>query len=133
MVRIKDADDNVTVIERENNGNVSAIVAPLGQRTFLFENENGYLESIVNEANERIDFTYYDGGLLKSYTDPRKNIHKFFYDENGRLTRDEDPAGGYTELERTELVTGYKVTSKRAKDRNQLACYRLLSGKLGKR
>jgi YD repeat-containing protein len=41
----------------------------------------------------------------------KENPHRFTYDEAGRLVKDEDPAGGYTELIRSELPdqNGFKV------------------------
>ena len=52
--------------------------------------------------------TYHDdGGLLATETDPRGGgVHKFTYDAQGRLIRDEDPAGGFAKLDRTETETG---------------------------
>src|SRR5262249_15121245 len=47
---------------------------------------------------------------LATLTDPRGGVHRFTYDSLGRLTRDEDPAGGFKALSRTDQADGYTVT-----------------------
>lgn len=42
--------------------------------------------------------------------DARGNLHQNSYDGNGRLIKDEDPAGGFKALARTEQTTGWTVT-----------------------
>jgi YD repeat-containing protein len=114
LTSITDSDGNITTIERDVNGNPTAIIAPFGQKTLLSVNSDGYLESISNPAMERIKLTYKEGGLLETFTDARNGTHQFTYDELGRLIRDEDPAGGYTELQRTETTNGYQITKTQA-------------------
>jgi len=49
---------------------------------------------------------------LAELRDPRNNLHRFTYDELGRLIREEDPAGGFTMLSRTDDESGlcYTIT-----------------------
>jgi RHS repeat-associated protein len=108
---ISDADNNVTAIERDGNGNPTAIVAPGGQRTVLSPDPNGYLETITDPAGNTRRFFYTDKGLMTSYTDPDGNPHAFVYDTRGLLVRDEDPEGGFLSLDRTETATGFFVTA----------------------
>lgn len=116
LIEVIDADGNSTTIERDANGNPTAIVAPFGQRTTLAVNSEGYLATVTNPANEKIRLTYHDGGLLATLTDPKGNVHRYIYDELGRLIKDEDPAGGSTTLGRTETDNGYLITSTVKKD-----------------
>jgi RHS repeat-associated protein len=107
---ITDGSSNVTTIERDADGNPTAIVSPYGQRTVLAVDANGYLASITNPANETKAFTYTDGGLMTSMTDPRGHTWSFTYDDLGRLTQDADPAGGSKTLARTDAsVQDYTV------------------------
>jgi YD repeat-containing protein len=42
--------------------------------------------------------------------DARGNTHQFAYDSLGRLTRDDNPAGGFKTLSRRDTTNGYYVT-----------------------
>ena len=77
-------------------------MAPFGQRTTFELNTDGYLSKITNPAGEANQFGYTSDGLLTSLTDPRGNGYSYSYDTMGRLIRDENPAGGFTALGRTE-------------------------------
>ena len=109
-VSITDGDGNVTTIERDGDGNPTAIVAPFGQRTTLILNDDGYLEKITNPAGESIQLGYTDDGLLTSLTDARGNAKSYTYDAMGRLIKDADPVGGFTALDHTETGNDYEVT-----------------------
>jgi RHS repeat-associated protein len=102
LTAVEDMDGLTTQIERDASGNATAIVAPNGERTELSLDANGYLASVTNPAQETVRLTYNgEGGLLESLTDPKNNTTRFSYDAQGRLTKDEDPAGGYKALSRT--------------------------------
>ena len=105
-----DGDGNVTTVQRDVDGNPTAIVAPFGQQTTLTADGNGFLASITDPANDKIRLTSTAGGLLTQFTDPRNGVHKFTYDADGRLTKDEDPAGGFKTLARAQTTTGVTVT-----------------------
>ncbi len=98
LMTITDADNNVTTIERDGNGNATAIVSPFGQRTALTLDANGYLTNVINPNNETTQFTYTNTGLMISMRDTRNNLYQFQYDALGRLTRDSDPANGFQML-----------------------------------
>ena len=105
LTTVTDGDGNVTSIERDGGGTLTGIVAPFGQRTQLALDANGYLASITNPAGDIHALTYHgDGGLPATFTDPRGNLSQMTYDGLGRLTRDEDSAGGFFDLARTELA-----------------------------
>jgi RHS repeat-associated protein len=111
LAAMTDGDGNVTAIERDGSGSPTAIVAPLGQRTTLALDGRGYLASLTNPAGETRRFTYHDaGGLLATHTDPRGGVHRYTHDALGYLVRDEDPAGGFVALARTQTPDGFRVT-----------------------
>ncbi len=115
LVTVTDLDNDVTTIERDANGNATAIVGPFGARTTLgAPDANGYLTSIANPAGETVQLTYSTNGLLRTLTDPRQHLHQFQYDDLGCLLRDEDPVGGFTALSRTETPFGYEITTTNA-------------------
>ncbi|MEM7483436.1 MAG: hypothetical protein AAF481_19920, partial [Acidobacteriota bacterium] len=116
LERISDAFGNDTTIERDVDGRPRAIVAPFGQRTVLETYPSGYLESVTNQANETVTFEYSPTGegLLTKLIDPLSRETTFRYAPDGRLDRDTDPAGGFTDLVRSESyseTTGIQSTT----------------------
>jgi YD repeat-containing protein len=106
---VRDRDGNITRIERNAEGDPTAIVAPFGQRTAVKLNDDGYLESVEPPGNYPTHCTYYEGGLLRTLSDARGAGSTFRYDGMGRLSRDEDAAGGFTALERVNTAKGFEV------------------------
>lgn len=123
LISVTDKDGQVTVIERDLDGNPTAILAPHGQRTTLTLNSHGYLASITNPAGETTQFGYTEDGLLTTLTDPRSLVHAFTYDNLGLLLRDEDPAGGSQTLGRTDVASGFQVAHTTAE--NRVTTYRV--------
>lgn len=107
---VADAYNNVTAILHDASGTPSAIVAPGGQRTSLTVDSNGYLASVADPAGNAYHLGYDANGLLQTFTDPNNNVHRMTYDPQGRLIKDQDPAGGFTALSRTDTPNGYTVT-----------------------
>jgi len=114
---ITDADSQVTTIQRDGNGNPTAIVASGGQITALTLDGNGYLQSIMNPNSDTVQLTYSAQGFLTTLTDARGYLHTHTYDARGRLLKDEDPAGGFKALARTDQSTGWTVTLNTALNR----------------
>ncbi|HVP02570.1 MAG TPA: hypothetical protein VMT10_08380, partial [Solirubrobacteraceae bacterium] len=98
-----DGDGNQTRIERDPDGNATAIVAPDGQRTALTQDAQGDLSSLSDPAGDTVQLDYAPGGLLQRLTDPRGHSHQFTYDPDGRLASDTDPVGASTSLARTTI------------------------------
>jgi RHS repeat-associated protein len=120
LTRVTDGDGNTTTIERTANGDPLAIVGPYGQRTTLTVDPNGYFASIADTAGNTYGFTYGDDGpgLMATMTTPRGYTYHFRYDESGRLHRDEDPAGGSKQLDRTDATqNAYSVATTTAEGR----------------
>ena len=117
LTAVTDVFGNVTAIERDGAGNPTHITAPGGQKTYLAVNQNGYLSGISCPYEIPIDLAYNHDNLLTMFSDHKGNVHRFSYDEMGRLIKDEDPAGGFTQLLRTQLANGYIVNVKTAEGR----------------
>lgn len=117
LITITDGDDNVTTIERDGNGSPTAIVGPFGQRTVLQLGNDGYLARLTDEVQQSHHFTYHSGGLLATLTTPRNHQYTFQYDDLGRLLQDNDPAGGFTALERSEGFGPPTITARTALNR----------------
>jgi RHS repeat-associated protein len=109
LAGITDADGNVTTIERDAAGEATAIVGPYGHRTELTASADGWLTRIENPAGEAHVMVATEDGLLASLTTPRQHTTTFMYDADGRLLRDDDPAGGFQTLARTETEDGFEV------------------------
>ena len=71
LLSVTDAVGNVTQIERNGAGKVTAIVSPFGQRTTVGLDANGFLATLTNPANETIRVQHDSLGLLRSMTDRR--------------------------------------------------------------
>jgi YD repeat-containing protein len=109
LVQVVDGDGQTTTVERDASGTPVAIVAPFSQRTTLRLDEHGYLANLTNPAGETTRFTSTADGLLTMLTNPRGHTYRFSYDPLGRLMRDEDPAGGFKALTRTETTDTFTV------------------------
>ncbi|HXO41686.1 MAG TPA: RHS repeat-associated core domain-containing protein, partial [Thermoanaerobaculia bacterium] len=108
LAAITDVDGNTTQIQRDTQGNVSAIVAPFGQVTQLAAAADGELASVTDPAHQTTAFTY-SQGLMASMTDARGGLYQFRYDGAGRLTGDQDPAAGFKQLSRTAGPGSHQV------------------------
>jgi len=104
----------ITTIVRDAHGNLSAIVAPHGQRTSFAVDSHGYLSRITDPAGHIIMLTTTATGLLTSLTDANGNVSNFSYDSSGKLIKDSDAAGGSTTLTRTNIGNGYNVVERTA-------------------
>jgi len=99
------------VIERTADGTPLAVISPYGQRTTLGINVDGYISSIADPENRAYTITYHPGGLLATFADPNGNESIMTYDELGRLIKDEDAAGGYMQLTKTDDGEGTVVAT----------------------
>jgi RHS repeat-associated protein len=104
---VVDGSGNVTTIDWSSNPIL--VIAPDGQTTELTLDGEGYLASVDDPAGATTSFAYTSDGLMTELTDVRDNTWTFTYDADGRLLRDDDPAGGYKELERVATADGYQV------------------------
>lgn len=109
LASVTDGDGNTTTIERDSNGQMTAIVAPFDQRTLVSVGGDGYVATITDPAGEAVHLTYQAGGLLAAMSDAKGNASHFTYDPVGRLALDSDAASGFKQLTRTERPTGYTV------------------------
>ena len=78
---------------------------------------SGYIHAITNPANETYHMVCAAGGLLQAFTDPRGHTPHMTYDALGRLIRDENAAGGFGDLPRTEETSAYEITLASAEGR----------------
>src|SRR5690606_2476273 len=110
LIRIRDGSGNETEFVRDLRGDLERIVSPYGQETELELNDSGFITKLINPAGEERRFDYTPSGLMTEYITPRGDAYIFTYDSLGRLKRDDDPAGGYKELEVEETETGVLST-----------------------
>lgn len=99
LTSLTDADGNATTIERNAEGDPTAIVAPFGQRTELSVGADHLLSSVAAPAGETFSMTYDPTGLLKTFTKPNGATSHITYDARGRLIKDEDALGGFKSLD----------------------------------
>ncbi len=127
LITVTDGDNNVTTIQRDGAGNPTGILSPFNQLTTLMLNAGGYINKITDPASQMHQFVYSANGLMTQYTTPRNQVYVYTYDSAGRLARDDDPAGGFKTLARTDAGLNYNVLLSTALNRttnyqvNQLA------------
>src|SRR6266516_4053647 len=110
LTAVTNADGNVTSIDRAADGTATAIRSPYDQRTALAMRADGLLGGGTNPAGEATTLDYDAAtGLLVTRVDGRGNSSTFTYDALGLLTRDQDPAGGFTTLLNRSDATGLEV------------------------
>ena len=115
LASVTDRDGLVTSIERDLQGDATAIVGPYGERTELAINSDGYLSEVVRADGERVAFEYDGaGGLLTAMVDARGGARRYQYDEMGRLLRAEDPSGAAQTFSREVLPTITRVVHETA-------------------
>jgi RHS repeat-associated protein len=107
---ITDRNGNVTVVERDGNGNSTAVISPFGQRTELGTNTIGYLSRITNPAGESVLISYTQEGWLSTFTNPRGFVSNYSYDLSGRLIAVTDPTGATKTLTRSGTNLDYTTT-----------------------
>src|SRR6202000_322857 len=96
-------------IERDGDGQATAIVAPGGERTGL-QVADGRLMAVQDPAGKRTTLGYDAAGRLAVLVDRRGGHHGFTYDEDGRLVADEDPTGKAQTLSRKQAGTSTTIT-----------------------
>ncbi len=103
----------VTEIERDADGQPSAIIGPYGHRTELSVDANGYLATITDPDGGSTLITSTAGGLITAISGPRTvadppvdTTYVFSYDASGRLLSATDPLGQVTSLSRTVSTDG---------------------------
>ena len=111
LSKLTDAYNNITTIQRDGSQQPTAIVDPYNRVTMLDVDLNGYLSMLKNTANESTLLNHDANGLLTRVTDPGTNEFTFMYETDGRIKRADDPTGGFIMYSRTELPTGYEVTT----------------------
>ncbi|CAM2069556.1 Pretoxin HINT domain-containing protein [Sulfidibacter corallicola] len=113
LASIVDVDDQATRFDFGRVANGVVVTGPYGQETVLTLDAAGFLADVRNPAGKSASMTYHDEaklGLLATFTDYNRNTWSFTFDDLGRLTRDEDPEGGFQQLDRVERADGYTVT-----------------------
>jgi RHS repeat-associated protein len=116
LASVTDGYGNTTSIQRDGNGNATAIIGPFGQVTTLTLDANGFLSSVTDAANDSYQFTYTADGLMTTSKTPRGSVTSFSYDGLGRLAREDDAAGGFRTFARIDQFPGssFTVTRKTA-------------------
>ena len=113
LINISDRFGNTTYIVRDLKGKAASIISPYGNVTKINIESNNDLSSVAYPDGTGYTFKYNSGSLIKEKTDPNGGIYKYTYDTSGygRITRAEDPAGGFATFSRTVATDG-TVTSK---------------------
>jgi RHS repeat-associated protein len=110
LIKVADANGNITSINRGANGLPTSIVSPYGQITTLAMDSHGFLNQMTDPAHDTLSFTYGTTGLMTARKDANGNTYDYSYDSSGKLMKDADPAGGFTTLTRAKTASGYTVT-----------------------
>jgi RHS repeat-associated protein len=112
LTSVTDAYNTTVIVERDDDGKPTALVAPFGLRSKLKTNADRYLSAFTDADGYSTQFQY-DGanGLLTRMEDPSGLVHRFGYNANGRLVKDSRPDGGYLKLQVEQRRLGRLVTT----------------------
>jgi RHS repeat-associated protein len=106
LASVTDINGEITLIERDADGNPTAILAPNGQHMSLTVNSDGLLASVSNPNAETYQMSYTSDGLLASFHKPSGSTSNLIYDDDGRLISDTNALGGGWRLDRnSDLIT----------------------------
>ena len=86
LVTLTDIYGEISTLERDANGTVTAIVAPTGQRTLLSIDDNGDLIEVQYEDTSSYTFEY-ERHLMTVETEPKGNRFLHFYDDAGHVVK----------------------------------------------
>jgi len=86
LITITDMYGEMTIIERDANGTVTAIIAPTGQRTLLSIDSNGDLIEVQYEDTTSYAFIY-EKHLMTEETEPNGNRFVHIYDSNDNIVK----------------------------------------------
>ncbi len=86
LVTLTDMYGEITTLERDSDGKVTAVVAPTGQRTLLTIDNSGDLTEVQYEDTASYAFEY-KNHLLTKETEPNGNTFLHFFNETGRLVK----------------------------------------------
>jgi len=86
LVTLTDIYGQISTIERDGNGTVTAIIAPRGQRTLLSVDGNGDLLEVQYEDTSSYAFEY-ERHLMTKETEPKGNVFLHFFDAHGKVVK----------------------------------------------
>ena len=98
LTSITDGAGRTTMIERNGNGDPTALVGPYGHRTAMSLDAHGWLAKLVNPDGETNRMEYSAQGLLTQVTTRRGAEFQQTYDAKGRLALSAEPNGGFDRL-----------------------------------
>lgn len=111
VISIVDHLNNQITIERDGNGEATAIISPDGITTSLTIDADNHLNRITYPDSTYYDFEYSPGGLLTAKTEPEGNRFEHVFDDIGRLTDAKDDEGGHWNYSSTTDIKGDTMTS----------------------
>jgi RHS repeat-associated protein len=109
-IELEDAEGNLTVIERDGQGNPIYVINELSDTTFNYFDSSGLLTKTKNEAGDSTLFEYNDFGRLTKIKNPLGDSTVFEYDTAGNVEAAIDAEGNRTDydydaMNRLTLVT----------------------------
>jgi RHS repeat-associated protein len=102
LVGIEDRRGARTTVERNADGNPTAVVSSAGLRTELTVDQAGFLTSATGTGSAPHRVGYGKDGLLTSFTDDAQRRTSFDYDDKGRVVKSTAPDGVATIFESAE-------------------------------
>ncbi|MCP4346313.1 MAG: hypothetical protein GY795_12400 [Desulfobacterales bacterium] len=102
LITITDRFNNQTLIERNENGIIEAIVSPYKLRTELTIDANNHLKRITNPDTGYYEFEYTTDGLMEVEIEPEKNRFDHKFDTSGRVTDTWDGNDGHWQFYKTK-------------------------------
>ncbi|MCL2579849.1 MAG: hypothetical protein FWE32_07420 [Oscillospiraceae bacterium] len=110
IIKTIDEEDNETSYEHDPNGNVIAVISPLGMKTLIKYDALDRQEEITEADGAITKLAYDKAGNVTQITDALGNVTRREYDLANQLTKLTDPLGSetafsYTSLGQIESIT----------------------------
>ncbi|MBF0688125.1 MAG: RHS repeat-associated core domain-containing protein [Cellulomonas sp.] len=98
LARTSDATGNLTQYEYDSDGQISAVIDPLGRYTTLRHDARGLLLERIGPAPQayREAWTYDDAGRVLTETDRNNEVTTYTYNPDGLVEKVTDPLGRVT-------------------------------------
>ncbi|MEE5990544.1 MAG: DUF6531 domain-containing protein [Lachnospiraceae bacterium] len=94
LIKVKDEEGNITLVDHDEDGNISCLTDPAGVKTFYSYDALGRVKSTRDMTGAETAYEYDNADRLIAVTDPLGNRTAYEYNEAGKVTKLVNSDGG---------------------------------------